>query len=61
MNTHDVRFVLLKVQSETEWNNHMEISRRIGIIFVDGIAVFSREAGKGQQCATNPNLLDATW
>ena len=26
-------------------------------LFLDGIAVFSREAGKIQQWATNPNLL----
>ena len=42
MNTHDVRFAWLKVQSETETGNeiHMEISRRIGII-LDGIAVYA--------------------
>ena len=44
MNTHDVRFVWLKVQSETEWNPH-EISRRIWIIFGrhSGIVPRSRE------------------
>ena len=25
MNTHDVRFVWLKVQSDTEWNSHGNI------------------------------------
>ena len=45
MNTHDVRFVWLKVQSDTD-EIHMEISRRMGIIFGRHSCIFPRSREK---------------
>ena len=45
MNTHDVRFVLLKVQQRQN-EIHMEISRRIGIIFGRHSGIFPRSREK---------------
>ena len=59
MNTHDVRFVWLKVQSDTRIEIHMEISRRIGFIFGRHSGSFAEKQGKCQQRGTNLNLTNA--
>ena len=55
MNSHDMRFVLLKVQSETEWNSHGNIPTYRDY-FWTALWYFPEKQGKGQQWATNPNL-----
>ena len=61
MSTHDVRFVWLKVQSETEWNSHGNIQTYIGIIFGQHIGIVPRSSEKGQQRNTNLDLLKCIW
>ena len=58
MNTHDVRFVWLKVQSDTEWNSHGNILV-YGDYFWTASQYFPEKQGKGQQRGINPNLKEA--
>ena len=62
MNTHDVRFVWLKVQSDTEWN-FIEIFRRTKIIFGRHSQIFprSREKVNNRVPGTNLNLLEVGY
>ena len=57
MNTHDVRFVWLKVQSNTEWNSHGNIPT-YGDYFWTAYRYFPEKQGKGQQRGKNSNLLN---
>ena len=57
MNTHDVRFVWLKVQSDMEWNSHWNILAYRDY-FWTAKWDFPEKEGKGQQEGTNLNLKD---
>ena len=56
MNTQDVRFVWLKVQSDTELNSHWNIPTYRDY-FWTAQRDFPEKQGKGQQWGTNLNLV----